>query len=412
MSRKKSSNAAKHRDRPFTESGNPSSLKKHEAKPKARSGDHQKTSKSHIVLSRKEVAQEQKRNNLSRSDRRQAQKFARDNGLSPLEERVLRDMGHSPEDIQAINDNYLQQKERERAQQVVQIAARKEAQGAAVVEKGRKAKKADSDEAKRVNLKEACEDELAVANKINVKSDGLTHSDRRFLERNIVTPPVFIDLSDYDIPETSPDQKLWSQAPKGDHNTSHYFVAIKIDKSLTDKFNQLASVGPSEFRWTDPDNYHITLAFTGRMTPQKLDEVTAELSAVKKTSFKMRLDGIGAFLNHEGDNKSHKGVLYAKPDTLAAMNINLLSRKIKDTLQKCGIDIFQPKDLKPHMTLARVAKKDQHKLKEMNKKYADLITEDFNISSFQILELLQKDDPRSVKKSGVEWAIARDIKLL
>jgi len=55
----------------------------------------------------------------------------------------------------------------------------------------------------------------------------------------------------------------------------------------------------SEFRWTAPEQWHVTLAFMAQVAERHLDDLTERLTraAARRTAFEVRLTGGGAFPN-------------------------------------------------------------------------------------------------------------------
>lgn len=105
------------------------------------------------------------------------------------------------------------------------------------------------------------------------------------------------------------------------------------------------------FRWTAPEQWHVTLAFMGRVPVRSLDDLQARLqrAGARRTPFDVTVSGGGAF-PHAGRAK----VLYAGLD-LGTMveELGRLATGARAAANKAGAGAEGGR-FHPHLTLARI----------------------------------------------------------
>ncbi|MDQ6434075.1 RNA 2',3'-cyclic phosphodiesterase [Mesorhizobium sp. LHD-90] len=122
------------------------------------------------------------------------------------------------------------------------------------------------------------------------------------------------------------------------------FTALEIPRDAALSLSLLRGGLPGA-RWIDVENYHITLRFFGDIEGHVADEIANALDRVRRPSFQLRLEGVGAF----GGKKPHSiwaGVA-ATPDLTA------LQAEIERICQRLGVPA-DPRKFTPHVTLARL----------------------------------------------------------
>ena len=132
------------------------------------------------------------------------------------------------------------------------------------------------------------------------------------------------------------------------------FAAVLPPQDVLDDLAEF--VGPreeaSEFRWTRPESWHLTLAFMADVPDRSLDDLLERLGRAgrRRTPFTVRLAGGGAF-----PNPARAKVLYAAvdggPDDLE--ELRRLSTGARAAANRAGA----PADgavFRPHLTLARM----------------------------------------------------------
>ena len=109
-----------------------------------------------------------------------------------------------------------------------------------------------------------------------------------------------------------------------------------------------------EFRWTLPDQWHITLAFSEQVPDRALDDVVARLTraAKKRRSFATRIVGGGAFPNVARARVLYAGLESAEPATI---ELSRLATGARAALGKAGAPVAGAR-FHPHLTVARLGR--------------------------------------------------------
>lgn len=140
-------------------------------------------------------------------------------------------------------------------------------------------------------------------------------------------------------------------------------------------------------RWTDPQNFHITITFIG-----DTDEATAEiideiLSDIKEPSFALQVQGIGIFSQGDDPTILWAGVKHEE-------KLFHLREKIDRAFDMARIR-YENRKYTPHLTLARFRHNpDDGKIAEFNAAYGDLLLEPFDVREFVLYQShLTKNGP-------------------
>lgn len=101
-----------------------------------------------------------------------------------------------------------------------------------------------------------------------------------------------------------------------------------------------------ELRWTLPDNWHLTLAFFGDVSDDRVEPLVEALDGVRGRPFPLVLDGAGAFPDPAAGRVLFRGV------NDGATEITALARKVRTAADRVGVPSDNAKH-RPHLTLAR-----------------------------------------------------------
>jgi len=106
------------------------------------------------------------------------------------------------------------------------------------------------------------------------------------------------------------------------------------------------------FRWTTPEQWHLTLAFMAQVADRHLDDLLARLerAAARRTSFSVTLAGGGAF-----PNPSRAKLLFAAVEASDAEELRRLATGARAAAGKAGADADGGR-FHPHVTLARLGR--------------------------------------------------------
>lgn len=125
------------------------------------------------------------------------------------------------------------------------------------------------------------------------------------------------------------------------------FVAVDIPAAVRKRLAKLRSDLPGA-RWSDPDQYHITLRFLGRTAADDLPKVQEALSRVAVESFDLTLDGFGTF--PAGAGRRPPRTMWVRPRDSEAL-VRLQNGVEAAVLRATGI--AEDKVFRPHVTIAR-----------------------------------------------------------
>lgn len=130
------------------------------------------------------------------------------------------------------------------------------------------------------------------------------------------------------------------------------FIALDLDDSirylLAGVIRQMAQELPS-IRWVDPQGIHLTLAFLGDLSDERLAEATqaAGAAALQVASFEIRLSRLGVF-----DSPLHPRVIWAGIDEPSSV-LQQLHHTLNRELEKRAFAV-EKRPFSPHLTLARI----------------------------------------------------------
>ena len=110
------------------------------------------------------------------------------------------------------------------------------------------------------------------------------------------------------------------------------------------------------FRWSDPDQWHLTAAFSAGVPERSLDDLRERLAraAGRRRTFALRVAGGGAF-----PHADRARVLYARleADDTATIELARLAAGCRAALSRSGARVDGQR-WRPHLTLARLGRPD------------------------------------------------------
>lgn len=110
------------------------------------------------------------------------------------------------------------------------------------------------------------------------------------------------------------------------------------------------------FRWTRPEQFHVTLAFYGTVPEHRLDDLVERLAraGARRTAFPAQVAGGGAF-----PDPAHARVLWAglSLDDDGRTEIGRLATGCRAAAARAGV-VVDGQRFRPHLTLARLGRPD------------------------------------------------------
>ncbi|MEO1017312.1 MAG: RNA 2',3'-cyclic phosphodiesterase [Pseudomonadota bacterium] len=122
------------------------------------------------------------------------------------------------------------------------------------------------------------------------------------------------------------------------------FVAIAMPTEVVQSLERL-TIGLPAMRWTEPEQFHLTLRFIGEVDHGTFCEMGEQLADISMPPFDLQLEGIGQFPLRGPPNSLWAGV--AKNEHLLR-----LKRRIDRTLEEVGLEPERRK-FTPHVTIGR-----------------------------------------------------------
>ena len=131
---------------------------------------------------------------------------------------------------------------------------------------------------------------------------------------------------------------------------THYFWAVRIPDSVKQTIHdELTQIKPIfQFkRWVDLNDYHITLAFLGAVSPQQLPTVIKLVGDAihKQKVFKLKIEGLNVF----GSQKSPRIFWGAVNEVTPLFQLQEI---VHNTCLAAGFSL-ETRPYHPHITLAR-----------------------------------------------------------
>jgi RNA 2',3'-cyclic 3'-phosphodiesterase len=128
------------------------------------------------------------------------------------------------------------------------------------------------------------------------------------------------------------------------------FIGLEIPDDVADKLSALRG-GIAGARWSDPDDYHVTLRFIGDIEPRLADDLVDALEGVRAKPLRVEFDGLGAF----GGDKPHTVVARVRANDALSDLQGELERRVR----RLGL-APEPRKFTPHVTLARLRRATPH----------------------------------------------------
>ncbi|HUS86116.1 MAG TPA: RNA 2',3'-cyclic phosphodiesterase [Bacteroidales bacterium] len=166
------------------------------------------------------------------------------------------------------------------------------------------------------------------------------------------------------------------------------FIAIKIDpdKRLKEIILDLKSgLSGERIRWVEPDNIHVTLAFLGDMTTDRINDVIRILKevAAESISFRLLIKGTGLFRGTEDPRIIWLGIEDTGP-------LNAVRHKVCELLSREKL-IRDDRPFKAHITVGRVKSiSDRKRLGELMGRYRNTAIKEQHVNELIFYESIMK----------------------
>lgn len=153
------------------------------------------------------------------------------------------------------------------------------------------------------------------------------------------------------------------------------FTAIEIPEATRIRLSLLrAPIGGA--KWVQPENMHITLRFVGDIDGRTADDLADLLADASVPPFTVSISGGGAFGGRD------PRVLWAGVN--GGQELDALYRANERAARAAGLDP-DPRDFRPHVTLARMRRARQSEVARFLAENGDLRMEPFLVTRFVLL---------------------------
>src|ERR1700748_857301 len=122
------------------------------------------------------------------------------------------------------------------------------------------------------------------------------------------------------------------------------FAGLEIPAEIGQTLSNLRGGLPGA-RWSDPENYHVTLRFIGDIDGASANEIASMLFRVNRKPFEVKVQGLSSF----GGRKPRAVVA----PTGQSRPLIELQAELERLLQRIGLDP-EGRKFTPHVTLARL----------------------------------------------------------
>jgi 2'-5' RNA ligase len=174
-----------------------------------------------------------------------------------------------------------------------------------------------------------------------------------------------------------------------------FFIAVFLPEEVARQVEkQLRKDGEIKgWEWKRPTEYHISIAFPGRLSEQDVEHVIKALQKVDMKSFDMSLSGLSYFLRRQNRQDNNRHVLWLRPDNNADNALRELNFRVTETLQNSGFLPGSSREITPHVTLAKPPTTDTNLMQDFARAAAGFQTDNWRCAKFVLCETLGRDHP-------------------
>jgi 2'-5' RNA ligase len=136
------------------------------------------------------------------------------------------------------------------------------------------------------------------------------------------------------------------------------FIALELNEALQGFLGDIISQAARDLpnlRWVDPAGIHLTLAFLGYLTDERLETAidAARLAAQQAVPFEYRLKGLGIFGSANQPRVIWMGIEDLPSGQIQGSPLQQLHRVLTKELELRGFEV-EKRPFSPHLTLARI----------------------------------------------------------
>lgn len=159
--------------------------------------------------------------------------------------------------------------------------------------------------------------------------------------------------------------------------TTRLFVALYPSASARDALAALAEPR-RDFRWTPPEQIHLTLRFIGDVSAQEAERAEAALTRVRVAPFILEPSAVGVFPPRGQPTVVWAGLGSGHP------HLHQLRQQVDDALLAAGVPLELP-PFHPHLTLARASHAARGSIAEFVKRHRAFAGPAWRVREFMLV---------------------------
>lgn len=173
------------------------------------------------------------------------------------------------------------------------------------------------------------------------------------------------------------------------------FIALEMNEALRrflgEIIGQISQELP-DLRWVDPPGIHLTLAFLGYLTDERLDSAidAVRVAAQQAVPFDYRLKGLGIFGSKSQPRVIWMGIEDLPSGKIQGSPLQHVHRVLTKELELRGFEVEQ-RPFSPHLTLARIKQPltpdEQQRLKRvLHSRLAGLSSAIYKVNTLSVMK--------------------------
>lgn len=197
-----------------------------------------------------------------------------------------------------------------------------------------------------------------------------------------------------------------------------YFIAILLPDHICQELHQQVQSAAERSTVTPhlrhAGDYHISVAFPGRLTHSDVQAIKAAMDKIDVEAFKMQLEGLMWFPREQNRRRDNNHVIWTSPDNIAQNSIREIFLMTKKHLREAGYEAHN-EDKTPHVTIAYWPVSLSTMAKDfLNEAQGDVKTGEWEVDGIGLYRIRQHDDPNHPANNegeGSRYQLVHEVKL-
>lgn len=159
------------------------------------------------------------------------------------------------------------------------------------------------------------------------------------------------------------------------------FTAVDLPDALRETLSDLQNGGSLPARWTDPEQFHVTLRFIGEVSDDQADRYAEVLSNVEVPAFR----GVPYGLDVLPSRRSPRVLMLGLERTDPMLTLYRAVSDVLESRQPSGLEP-EGRTYRPHVTIARLDDADPEAVQSFIRAHENRSYEPFEIDRFVLYE--------------------------